>query len=89
MSGSGSCKEHDESSRVRCKTLNVPSPDINDKLISIYIYICRRAERLKKPAPGFYGARSLMPSVEMRFYNRFICVGVDISMYALLTGGRS
>ena len=26
-------------SRVRCKTLKVPSPDINDKLISIYIYI--------------------------------------------------
>ena len=27
--------------------------------------------------------------VEMRFHNRFICVGVDISIYALITGGRS
>ena len=27
--------------------------------------------------------------VEIRFHNRFICVGVDISIYALLTGVRS
>ena len=27
--------------------------------------------------------------VELRFHNRFICVGVDISVYALLTEGRS
>ena len=26
---------------------------------------------------------------EVRFHNRFICVGVDISIYALLTGGQS
>ena len=30
-----------------------------------------------------------MRSVEMRFNNRFTCVGVDISIYALLTRGRS
>ena len=28
-------------------------------------------------------------AVEFRFHNRFIYVGVDISIYALLTGGRS
>ena len=28
-------------------------------------------------------------SIELRFHNRFIYVGVDISIYALLTGGRS
>ena len=28
-------------------------------------------------------------SVKLRFYKRFIYVGVDISIYALLTGGRS
>ena len=27
--------------------------------------------------------------VKLRFHNRFIYVGVDISVYALLTGGRS
>ena len=27
--------------------------------------------------------------VKLRFHNRFICVGVDISIYALLTGGWS
>ena len=27
--------------------------------------------------------------VEIGFHNRFICVGLDISIYALLTGGRS
>ena len=27
--------------------------------------------------------------VRIRFHNYFICVGVDISIYALLTGGRS
>ena len=27
--------------------------------------------------------------VEIQFHNRFICVGVDISIYALLTEGRS
>ena len=27
--------------------------------------------------------------VRIRFHNRFICGGVDISIYALLTGGRS
>ena len=27
--------------------------------------------------------------VRIRFHNRFICVGVDISIYALLTRGRS
>ena len=27
--------------------------------------------------------------VELRFHNRFICMGFDISIYALLTGGRS
>ena len=30
-----------------------------------------------------------IPFVRIRFHNRFICVGVDISIYALLTGGRS
>ena len=30
-----------------------------------------------------------LASVQIRFYNFFICVGVDISIYALLTGGRS
>ena len=28
-------------------------------------------------------------NIEIRFHNRFICVGVDISIFALLTGGRS
>ena len=27
--------------------------------------------------------------VDMRFHNRFIYVGIDISIYALLTGGKS
>ena len=27
--------------------------------------------------------------VDLRFHNRFINVGLDISIYALLTGGRS
>ena len=27
--------------------------------------------------------------VRIRFHNSFICVGVDISIYALLKGGRS
>ena len=27
--------------------------------------------------------------VKLRFHNRFIYVGVDISIYALLTGGRT
>ena len=26
---------------------------------------------------------------KLRIHNRFICVGVDVSIYALLTGGRS
>ena len=26
--------------------------------------------------------------IYIRFHNRFICVGVSISIYALLTGGR-
>ena len=30
-----------------------------------------------------------LASVQIRFHNRFICVGVDISIYALLTGRRS
>ena len=30
-----------------------------------------------------------VPTDEMRFHNRFIYVGVDISIHALLTGGRS
>ena len=28
-------------------------------------------------------------NVKLRFHNRFTYVGVDISIYALLTGGRS
>ena len=41
---------------------------------------------------GTVGARRRqgdMRAVRIRFHNRFICVGVDISIYALLTGGRS
>ena len=35
------------------------------------------------------GCIAKRPPVKLRFHNRFIYVGVDISIYALLTGGRS
>ena len=34
-------------------------------------------------------AHIIEEDVKLRFHNRFIYVGVDISIYALLTGGRS
>ena len=44
-------------------------------------YTCTlNAGTVNKPRQG---------SVDLRLHNRFIYVGVDISMYALLTGGRS
>ena len=43
---------------------------------------------LSRP-PGFAScARLMVCVVDLRFHNRFIYVGVDISIYALLTGGR-
>ena len=41
------------------------------------------------PRPSQSLNPSLVLLVRIRFHNRFICVGVDISIYALLTGGRS
>ena len=50
-----------------------------------------RYERLlgDEPVGVYVPLPWVMDSVKLRFYNRFIYVGVDISIYALLTGGRS
>ena len=40
-------------------------------------------------AKGYTVLELCIQHVKLRFHNRFIYVGVDISVYALLTGERS
>ena len=47
-------------------------------------------KRLKSSRGIFgYGGFSDTGDIRIRLHNRFICMGVDTSIYALLTGGRS